>query len=207
MSIGELPPLPPLAYWKLDETEGDIAYDSVGINDALVIGDPLWQPTGGQVDGALQLDGIDDYVSTSFVLSPADGEFSVLAWIKGIAPGQVILSQQGGLNWLMAHAIDGSLRTDLRKPETTGRGASPPGPPLASQAVVTDGDWHRVGFVRDGINRILFVDNVEVACDTAESLESADGGLYMGAASGLEPGTFFSGLIDDVQIYNRAVKP
>jgi len=46
MSIGQLPPLPPLAHWKLDETEGDIAYDSAGVNDALVLGDLLWQPTG-----------------------------------------------------------------------------------------------------------------------------------------------------------------
>jgi hypothetical protein len=31
--------------------------------------------------------------------------------------------------------------------------------------------------------------------------------IYIGAGATLEPGTFFSGLIDDVRIYNRAVKP
>jgi hypothetical protein len=46
-----------------------------------------------------------------------------------------------------------------------------------------------------------------VARDTAETLESASGGLYIGTASALEPGGFFSGLIDDVRIYNRAVIP
>jgi hypothetical protein len=73
--------------------------------------------------------------------------------------------------------------------------------------VITDGDWHRVGFVRDGINRILYVDDVEVACDTAANLEAGSGGLYIGAGSRLEPGTFWSGLIDDVRIYNRVVSP
>ncbi|MCH7556299.1 MAG: hypothetical protein IIB56_02455, partial [Planctomycetes bacterium] len=71
--------------------------------------------------------------------------------------------------------------------------------------VVTDGDWHRVGFVRDGRDRILYVDDIEVARDTATNLESASGGLYIGAGSDLEPGAFWSGLIDDVRIYSRAL--
>jgi hypothetical protein len=78
---------------------------------------------------------------------------------------------------------------------------------LICSTVVTDGDWHRVGFVRDGINRILYVDDIEVARDTAVNIEAAVGGLYIGAGNGLESGTFFSGLIDDVRIYNRAVTP
>jgi hypothetical protein len=33
------------------------------------------------------------------------------------------------------------------------------------------------------------------------------GGLNLGCGASLEPGTFFSGLLDDIRIYNRAVKP
>jgi hypothetical protein len=33
------------------------------------------------------------------------------------------------------------------------------------------------------------------------------GGLYFGTGRGMEPGTFWSGLIDDVRIYSRAVRP
>jgi hypothetical protein len=75
---------------------------------------------------------------------------------------------------------------------------------LISTTIVTDGDWHWVGFVREGIERILYVDNVEVARDTAENLGSSSGELYIGTGNGLEPGTFWSGLIDDVRIYKRA---
>ena len=54
----------------------------------------------------------------------------------------------------------------------------------------------------------MYVDGVEVASDTPLSgLESAEGGLYLGAGNNLAPGTFFSGLIDDVRIYNRAITP
>jgi len=74
-----------------------------------------------------------------------------------------------------------------------------------SKAIIADGMWHRVGFVRDGINRILYVDDVEVARDTAANLEAASGGLYIGAGSGLELGTFFSGLIDDVLIFDATL--
>jgi hypothetical protein len=74
---------------------------------------------------------------------------------------------------------------------------------------LTTSKWHRIGLVRDGSYRHLYVDGVEVVKDDAplSGLEGAGGGLYLGAGSGLEPGTFWAGLIDDVRIYNRAVKP
>jgi len=179
------------------------------ICDGTLVGDPVWQPTGGQVDGALQFDGVDDCVVTSFILDPAEGPFSVFAWIRGGAPGQTIVSQERGVSWLMADTTDGTLRTDLRTPETIGRDPKPAGPPLICSTVVTDGNWHRIGFVWDGSHRHLYVDGVQVARDDAplSSLESSDGGLYLGSSSVLAPGTFFSGLIDDVRIYNRAVRP
>jgi hypothetical protein len=191
------------AHWKLDEAEGSIAEDSAGDNNGIVFGDAVWQPDGGMIKGALQFDGIDDYVSTPFVLNPADGSFSVFAWIKGGTPGQVILSQLNGANWLGADPDLGCVMTELIPP-AAGRFVPQP---LISESVITDGNWHRVGFVRDGINRILYVDDVEVARDTATSLEAGSGGLYIGAGSRLEPGTFWSGLIDDVRIYNRVVSP
>ncbi len=132
-----------VAYWKLDETEGDIAYDSVAANDAVVIGEAIWQPDGGMVDGALQLDGINDYVSTPVILDPAEGDFSVFAWIKGGAPGQVILSQESGVNWLVADPLDGKFMTELKG---TGRF----NPPLMSESVVTDGRHQRLPLPQEG---------------------------------------------------------
>jgi hypothetical protein len=46
-----------------------------------------------------------------------------------------------------------------------------------------------------------------VARDTQDGFESLENGLYIGTGKSMEPGTFFSGLIDDVRIYNRAVTP
>jgi len=60
-------PEPLVSHWKLDESSGGIAYDSSGYNHGTLepsatLTPPLWQPAGGQVGGALQLDGVDDYV-------------------------------------------------------------------------------------------------------------------------------------------------
>ncbi|MFC1739439.1 right-handed parallel beta-helix repeat-containing protein, partial [Planctomycetota bacterium] len=58
--IGE-PPEDAIAYWKFDEGEGSIAYDSAGENHGTLMNGPQW--TTGQLDGALSFDGHDDYVS------------------------------------------------------------------------------------------------------------------------------------------------
>jgi len=188
-----------LAHWALDETEGMIAFDSAGSHDGTVLGLPAWQPAGGAVDGALEFDGTT-FIVADHVLHPSDGPFSVFAWVKGGAPGQVILSQANSTNWLMADASQGLLTTELK---SAGRFSSP----LCSQTAITDGDWHRVGMVSDGSNRILYVDDVEVAQDTQTNLMGTEGGLYIGAGKTCVPGTFFTGLIDDVRIYSRTVKP
>jgi hypothetical protein len=193
-----------LGHWRFDGN----ALDSSGyMKDATVAGDAVWQPEGGQVDGALLLDGLNDYVSTPFVLDPAVGVFSVFAWIKGGAPSQVIISQKNGVNWLMADADEGTLRTELTIPAVTARGKTIYGPPLVSSALFTDGDWHRIGFVWDGSNRILYTDDIEVGRDESENLAPNEGGLIFGAGAGLNEGSFFSGLIDDIRIYNRVVSP
>jgi hypothetical protein len=188
-----------VAYWNLDETEGDIAYDNAADCDGTLIGDPVWQPDAGMVAGALQFDGIDDHIITDYVLDPAEGPFSIFAWIKGGAPGQVIISQQNIANWLIADT-EGNLMTELK---CTGRSAGA----LFSETIITDGQWYRIGLVWDGSHRTLYVDGLVVAEDTQHGLEDSQMGLYIGTSKNLEAGTFFSGLIDDVRIYNRVISP
>jgi len=151
------------------------------------------------VDGALEFNGMT-FVAADNVLDPSDGPFSVYAWVKGGIPGQVILSQQAGVNWLMSDPATGAFRTELK---SGGRLSST----LCSDTVITDGDWHRVGLVSDGSNRILYVDDAAVARDTETGLAGTYGDLQIGAGKNLAPGTFFTGLIDEVRIYNRAVQP
>jgi len=190
-----------VAYWKLDEEDGVAVTDSAGANDATVIGAASWQPDAGHVKGALLLDGEDDHISAPAVLNPSKGPFSVFLWAKGGAPGQVLLSQTGGANWLRAAPSSGALQTELNEP---GRNIMKN---LQSSAVITDGAWHRVGLVRSGASRALYVDDVEVAREVLAKLPDSGNGFHLGAGGALAAGTFWAGLIDDVRIYSRAVKP
>ena len=189
-----------VAHWALDEAEDNIAYDSAGVNDAFLIGEPIWQPESGKVGGALAFDGIDDCVLAQQGLNPADGSFSVLAWIQGGAPGQVVISQSNGANWLRADSASGCLMTELC---AWGRNGSA----LHSNMEILDGNWHRVGFVWDGLNRALYVDDILAVEDTQQGLASSVGGMNVGCGMYSAVGTFWSGLIDDIRIYNRVVSP
>jgi N-acetylneuraminic acid mutarotase len=189
-----------VAHWALDETEGDIAYDSAGDNPGILNGNPIWQPDGGKVVGALQLDGIYDYLSTPFVLNPGNGSLCAFAWIKGGSSDQVIISQRGdfGGTWLSIDPL-GKLKTEFSGIYFGD---------LISETVVTDGQWHHVGFVydTDTFHRKLYVDGAQIAEDAAVvSGMPSDGGLYIGASKNLDAGTFFSGMIDDVRIYDVAL--
>lgn len=189
-----------LAHWALDETLGQVAADSRGLTPGTVHGEALWQPSAGQNRGALEFDGLNDYIETGFVLNPGDGPFGVLLWAVGSQPGEVLLSQVGGRTWIGIDLATGTLMTNItdggRRTHT-----------LVSDAVLTDERWHEIGLVWDGTRRSLFVDRVEVAADTRSlaSLTKSRGGLYIGAGETLEGNSLWTGLVDDIRIYDRAL--
>jgi hypothetical protein len=118
--------------------------------------------------------------------------------------GGVIASQTPGAafgsTWLTTDPADGTLVSEMMFPL----------PSLHSTYVVADGQWHKVSTEWDGAYRCLWADDQEVAKDAlpmALPPFSWNGTLIVGAGANLEPGTFFTGLIDDVRIYNRAIQP
>jgi hypothetical protein len=188
-----------LAHWAMDETGGFTVHDSAGGHDGRVMGFPAWRPGAGRIGGALQLDGTG-FVTADHVLDPSDGPLSVLAWVKGGLPGQVIVSQEGGANWLMIDPLDATLMTELRA-----GGRSPEN--LGSEAAIADDNWHLVALTWDGAYRRLYVDDVLVAEDAQDAIEGAVGRQLIGCGKSMTPVSYFTGLIDDVRAYNRAVRP
>lgn len=188
-----------IAHWPLDERQGVTVRDEVSGDEGMVFGDAVWWPDGGAVDGSLQLDGKDSFIATNVLIDPSDGPLSVFAWVRGGGAGQVILAQETGANWLLA-AADGSLATELIG---EGRFTSP----LQSQVSIADGRWHRVGLTWDGAVRTLYVDDVLVAEDTQGPLSSVRGELYIGGGADLANTSLWSGMLDEVRIYRRRVRP
>jgi acyl-CoA thioesterase I len=190
------------AYWTFDEPNGIVAADVQGAFPGTVQGDAFWQPAGGVLQGALACDGLDDYVETDYVLNPENGPFTVLLWVKGGHPGEALVSQALGVTWLGTDPVSGALATYL---DDGGRGTKP----LVSDVVITDDSWHHVMLVWDGSQRHLIVDDIEVAVDfrALSDLERSRGGLYFGADSTLSDGSRWTGLIDDMRIYQEALLP
>ena len=192
----------PLALWNLDETQGTVARDSAGEEDAVFVGNPRWQPTDGRFAGAIELDGRDDCLVAPCVLDPGSGPFSVTAWVRGGAGGAVIISQADGASWgsdwLCTGPLDGVLMTRLADPL----------PALESDLVVTDGRWHHVGLVWDGARRHLYVDGVKAASDASDiTVLPSDGALHFGVGKGLDPQGSWSGRMDEIRLYDDALSP
>lgn len=71
----------PVAHWTMDDAAGLIATDDEGGHDGALLNGPVW--ISGRVDGALEFDGVDDYVEVphSEALSIA-GKITLCAWIR-----------------------------------------------------------------------------------------------------------------------------
>ena len=77
-----------LAHWPLDETGGQVAEDIAGGFDGNLVGDPVWQPDGGRLLGALELDGLDDQVdigTIDFSGNAVAAGMTVALWFRPLA--------------------------------------------------------------------------------------------------------------------------
>ena len=131
---------------------------------------------------------------------PHRGESNILAFLlhtkKDITEGR---TTNPGSTWLLADARHGRLIT---------RFMDSPFDPLVSESVIADGQWHHVGLVYDfeGLHRHLYVDGAEVAKDSdVVGGVGSNGSLYFGVGPALQTGTFWSGLIDDIRIYDEVL--
>ena len=195
-----------LAHWMFDETGGVTAADSSGHgNDGTLQGNPLWQPFGGWLGGAIDLDGKGDYVSvdkpTGFDFAP--NSFSVSAWINARdTKGQwntIMEYNRGGLNdnrfglWL-----DPDGRFHFRVGWTTWH----------SEQGLNPNQWyHLVATYNRGTRQMkLYVDG---ALDGQAALifgfsNPTVANLTIGAR-GSGDDEYFDGLIDDVRVFDSTL--
>ena len=198
----------PVAHWKLDETSGSIAYDSAGNNDGTLYGNPVW--TTGQIDGALEFDGSDDYVEmdvTDYKGVLGTQSRTCAALIKTTGTGAIVSwgdSDISGGWWLFWVEGDGRLRLNCQGGHRRGN------------TDLRDNNWHHVAAVLadDGSpnnNEVkLYVDGVEETYSsvTGQPINTASHSNVTIGASYIHDGSVvvpFTGRIDDVHIYDRAL--
>jgi len=187
-------------HWKLDAESGSSAADSSGMErHGVVLGQAAWNPFGGRIGGAIQFDGIDDYVEISGYKGPTGtSPRTCAAWFKTSKGGEIISWGQynaAAKRWIIRIQEQGYLRVEV------GGGA------IVGSTVLNDDTWHHVAVVCDGTttdNITLYVDG-RVDNPGVIASQQVDTAFAADVAIGVCPGAnrYFNGLIDDVRIYDR----
>jgi hypothetical protein len=203
-----------VGYWMFDESSGTTAADGSGNNNhGDVMGDAQW--VAGKIGGALAFDGVDDMVVVNqnsglpIYNNGTDNAYSVAMWVKGGPQNDMRIFSEGS-------TISGTPLVNLG----THNSATPTGQFAAyirpdtgttlnhplSQAEPFDDTWHHITWVDDNGTAALYVDGFLDGGDFnytrgTMALDTTTIGGILRAA----PSNFFTGQIDDVHLYSRAL--
>jgi hypothetical protein len=206
-----------LAHWKFDEETGTTASDSKGTFHGTLSSGASFVP-GGVSGNALQLQRSQNgYVNMGNVLGLMTGDFTIVAWIKmnsgdrsdsSIFIGKHTSGYRNGY-FLNVNKTAGVLVDDKAAFfQGSGAPAMSTNDTPVSATSVNDGLWHQVVAVyRAGSDKCIYVDGAPAErCRPAQPMVSTAAPLLIGGiAFGGVPGGLFTGLIDEVQIYGRAL--
>ncbi|HEV3029170.1 MAG TPA: LamG domain-containing protein, partial [Planctomycetota bacterium] len=196
-----------VAWWTLDEGAGSTAADSSPNHfSGTLRGNPVW--TSGKRRGALSFDGQKDYVEIP--KAPKlylPGPLTVAAWVNVAT----LPRSEWGMYLFSDYSSDGGRSTFALRVMGTGSAqflwqtedAEPP--VAASSGRLTPGIWAHLAGVWDGTARMLYVNGVLDGTAKGPQARPDIGGNVSIGRPGAYNGLYFSGRIDDVRIYNRAL--
>jgi hypothetical protein len=184
-----------VGHWKFDEGAGTIALDSSGLgNDGTLGGDPQW--VAGVKGGALDLDGIGDYVSIDGVADDITTNiFTLTAWFKTTqtAEGSLFATNTGSGHALQFGVKGGNVWVD--------DGLETQFPPA-----VNDDQWYFVAYVRDEATAYIYVDGALRSTDPATDNPASETRWSIGQEwDPPNPSDEYEGMVDDVRFYNYAL--
>lgn len=186
--------------WHLDEANGTTARDSVGSWDlellgGAVLGTPAVNGTGVRLDGRN-----DHLISAPVLLDFMASDFTLSLWVQWVSapskPGLLEFSDSEGLPRL---AID--LGYPDIKPFLFYRGELR----VSTSKSIADNQWHLLSAVREGHLAFVYIDTILVGSGAGDLTTTGTAGTFnLGQYGGTH---LFSGTIDEVAIYNRALSP
>jgi hypothetical protein len=188
-----------VGHWRMNEGAGAIAYDTSGYgNDGALQGGPTW--TTGRMGGALQLDGVDDFVEIPHAASlTVNSEVTVMAWIcptsytgpNGSSYQGIVAKSNSPRSYSLYLQSDAVLHFS-----TNGIGTT-------STKTVPLNEWvHVAAEVIDG-GHLYFI-NGQIAGSGGSGITLPGSGDTSSVVIGKtwETDREFAGKIDDVRIYN-----
>jgi hypothetical protein len=184
-----------VSWWKVDEGQGNIAYDSAGTNNGTVYG-ATW--TTGKIDGALSFDGVNDYVDCGSGPSNYDN-ITVSAWMKTSTEGTLVSNRDAGGSYGTWYTLF-STNVELGDNSQGGYRRSYFNTPTI------DDIWHHIVYTKDGINHAIYVDGSLDHSFTSNADISQVNPMFIGRRWNRSNSPYwFNGTIDDVRIYDRAL--
>jgi len=182
-----------IGWWKFDEGQGRIAFDSSGYgNHGILGGNPQW--VTGVIDGGLELDGDDDYVGIdSIAPMMTTNNFSCSIWIKTdteVDDHILFGSNSGSSHNFLFGVNNGNVWTD----DDTDVEFPPK---------VANNQWHMITYVREGITSWIYVDGVLRKEDPASDEPAMDMQWTIGMEWDSSPSDEYQGLIDDARFWIR----
>jgi len=189
-----------VVHWKLDETHGDIAYDSAGNNDATVH-NGVWDE--GRINGALQFNGFNTYMDCgdSEALGPEQMTFTM--WLRP--------EHTGGMRYIVSRANKNVDETDYAlMRHLTGQLEFAVGQ-LGSDAVsvlsiaqTPLNEWSHVAVCLKGSEASIYMNGQwDASANYAQRVPREGHRLAISSYQGST--RFYNGKIDDVRIYNQAL--
>ncbi len=164
----------------------------------------------GKVGQGLRFDGSDDYVNMGdkFNYSNATDSYSFSVWIKTTISGRrgiLARGRSGAVHIPYSLHIASDNTVEVFAWNQDGNIAEFQ---LFSATQINDNRWHQISFVHNGASdRRLYVDGSLEDSETntlSTSLTGSDA-FEIGRYNNMSNDTYFSGSIDDVRIYNRAL--
>ncbi|MFA5099135.1 MAG: LamG domain-containing protein, partial [Candidatus Paceibacterota bacterium] len=198
-----------VGYWKFDEGSGTTAYDASGHNNNGTLTNGPTYTTGKVGSYALSFDGTDDWVNigNGSIINFGTGNFSIVFYFKtanlggsnnnafignkstagGANPGYHINTNNGKIRVQLADGVDA--------------------PSFDGLLTINDNNYHLCAIV---INKSslakIYIDNVLDNSLNDTMLGNTNGEYLTSIGAGAGGGWHrFSGVIDDIRIYNRAL--
>ncbi|HXD23802.1 MAG TPA: LamG-like jellyroll fold domain-containing protein [Gemmatimonadaceae bacterium] len=193
---------PPVAAYNFNEGAGSALTDVSGNGNVGTISGATWT-SSGRYGGALNFDGVNDRV---FVAASASLNFSsagtLEAWVYPTATQsgwRAIVQREVDAFLLHASNDAGPLRPAAGG---TFNGAHPPS--ISAPSAIGVNTWTHLAVTYDGSTLRLYVNGAQVtSAARSGAIETNSNPLWIG---GNNPyGEYFTGRIDDVRVYNRAL--
>ncbi len=188
-----------VGWWKLDEGQGTTAVDWSGHkNDGTLINGPKW--VTGYDEGALELDGSDDYINFGNTSNLPDGTSarSMCGWGKADTVA-------AGWRWIAAYGLPGTgqaMFIGMNGDALYGGGY---GDDVFINGFWEADVWHHICLTYDGTTARLYADGIEVVAEP-KSWDLVLSRAHIGRQVN-DVAEFWDGLIDDVRIYDRLLTP